>query len=60
MEKCFGDLKNNLDMKKDTDAFSSNGRVYFHPVYIAAHHDQRLKQVLNEARWFEVTIGRRC
>ena len=53
VEKCFDDLKNDLDMKclRIHSATAMEGRIFIQ--FIALLIITRLKQVMNEAGWFK-------
>ena len=53
VEKCFDDLKNDLDMKRLRihSAAAMEGRIFIQ--FIALLITTRLKQVMNEAGWFK-------
>ena len=53
MEKCFDDLKNDLDMKRIRmhSAAAMEGRIFIQ--FISLLITARLKQVMNEAGWFK-------
>ncbi len=53
MEKCFDDLKNDLDMKRIRmhSAAAMEGRIFIQ--FIALLITTRLKQVMNKAGWFK-------
>ena len=53
VEKCFDDLKNDLDMKRIRmhTKETMDGRIFIH--FIALLITTRLKQVMNEAGWFK-------
>ena len=52
VEKCFDDLKNNLDMKRIRmhSAAAMEGRIFLQ--FISLLITTRLRQVMNEACWF--------
>ncbi len=53
VEKCFDDLKNDLDMKRIRmhSAATMEGRIFIQ--FISLLITTRLKQVMNEAGWFK-------
>ena len=53
VEKCFDDLKNDLDMKRIRmhSAAAMEGRIFIQ--FISLLITARLKQVMNEAGWFK-------
>lgn len=53
VEKCFDDLKNDLDMKRLRihSAAAMEGRIFIQ--FIALLLTTRLKQVMNEAGWYK-------
>ncbi len=53
VEKCFDDLKNDLDMKRIRmhSAVAMEGRIFIQ--FISLLITTRLKQVINEAGWFK-------
>ncbi len=60
VEKCFDDLKNDLDMKRIRmhSAAAMEGRIFIQ--FISLLITTRLKQVMNEAGWFRDMTCRRC